>query len=268
MKNSHLTIVTIATDRYIHFWVELLESALKFIDLEISVEWILFTNMSEKLTSKQLESRIKVTIVEQESLVWPYPTLLRYGLISENAENFNGQIVMHLDADMLFVAPLGENDLGFGKTAPFIKLIPHPGYFRPTGAARLNLYLRHPKLVLRDMRTIFRYGSLGTWEVRKTSLAYVPRGKREVYVCGGTWLGTRNEILDMCDNLSKRVDEDLSHEMIAVFHDESHLNWYASNYEVEIGSPSMCFDPSYPQLLELAPIIEAVNKSKNTTWVR
>ncbi len=268
MKNSHLTIVTIATDRYIHFWIELFESALEFLDLEINVEWILFTNMSGILTSKELESRIKVTIVEQESMVWPYPTLLRYGLISENAERFNGQIVMHLDADMLFVGPLGEDDLGFGKTSPFIKLIPHPGYFRPNGAARLALYLRHPKLVLRDIRTIVRYGSIGTWEVRKTSQAYVPRGKRELYVCGGTWFGTRTEILDMCNNLSKRVDEDLSQEMIAVFHDESHLNWYASNYEVDIGSPSMCFDPSYPQLLEIVPIIEAVNKSKKTTWFR
>jgi hypothetical protein len=268
MKNSDLTIVTIATDRYIYFWIELLESALEFVDSGIQVEWIVFTNMSGVLSSKELESRIKVTIIEQESLVWPYPTLLRYGLISENAEMVNGQILMHLDADMLFVARLGRGDVGLGKTNPFIKLIPHPGYFRPNRAARLALYLRHPKLVFRDMRTLVRYGSMGTWEVRKSSLAFVPRGKRKLYVCGGTWLGTRNEILEMCDNLSKRVNEDLSREVIAVFHDESHLNWYASNHGVEIGSPSMCFDPSYPQLLGLAPIIEAVNKSKKTSWVR
>lgn len=268
MTNPDLTIVTIATDRYIGFWSELLKSALNFIDLGINVEWVVFTNMSTSLTPKELESRIKVTIIEQDSLVWPYPTLLRYGLISENAEKLNGQILMHLDADMLFVAPMAKENLGLGRTSPFIKLIPHPGYFRPNGAARLALYLRHPELVLRDIRILVRYGAMGTWEVRKSSLAYVPREKRKLYVCGGTWFGTRNEILEMCHNLSMRVDEDLSREVIAVFHDESHLNWYASNFGVEIGSPRMCFDPSYPQLLGFAPIIEAVDKSKKTTWIR
>jgi hypothetical protein len=268
MKRPDITIVTVATDRYIDFWNELFDSALEYLDPEISAEWVVFTNKAESLSHKVLSSRIKVTPINQESLEWPLPTLLRYKLIHQNTENICGKIVMHLDADMLFVAPLQLSDLMINNSSPFIRLIKHPGYFRPKGFARLNFYLRNPRFFVRDIKTLACQNAMGTWENRKKSLAYVPRSSRKNYVCGGAWLGTRDLIFEMSSELSDRVDQDFSQGIIAIYHDESHLNWYASNYKVEIGSPSLCFEPTYPQLIGIPPLIRAVNKSEKEIWIR
>lgn len=268
MKRPDITIVTVATDRYIDFWLELFDSALQYLDPEVSVEWVLFTNKAESLSHKVLSRRIKVTPIYQDSLEWPLPTLLRYKLIYQNVENICGKIVMHLDADMLFVAPLQMNDLTINDSRPFIRLIQHPGYFRPKGLARINFYLRNPVFFVRDIKTLAWENALGTWESRKESLAYVPRNSRRDYVCGGTWLGTRDSIIEMSRELAERVDQDFSEGIIAIYHDESHLNWYAANYKVEIGSPSLCFEPTYPQLIGIPPVIRAVNKNEQEIWIR
>lgn len=268
MKNSSITIVTVATDRYIAFWAKLFESALEYIDAEIKVEWILFTNKGKELTEEHFNSRIRVKVVYQESLKWPFPTLFRYRFISQNSGLFHSDIIMHLDADMLFVAPLRLSDLNSEHTDAFIKLIPHPGYFRPRGTARKLLYICDPRIFFRDIKVMVIQGSIGAWENRKISLAFVPRIKREIYFCGGTWFGTRELILKMSEELSFRVDEDLKKGLIAVYHDESHLNWYASEHEVQVGSPSMCHEPTYPQLSGVKPIIQVVNKSSETKWIR
>lgn len=248
--------------------MDLFHSALEYIDPEISVEWLVFTNEVDKSLIENLDPRFFVKVVFQESLTWPLPTLLRYELISQNAQEIQGDIVMHLDADMLFVSTLKLSDLNSGRNEKFIKLIPHPGYFRPKGRRMIGLYLQHPRVLARDFKLFIEQGARGSWEKRKSSLAYVPRKKKRVYFCGGTWLGTRGEILGMAMMLANRVREDLKNNMIARYHDESHLNWYASEFEIESGSVSMCHEPTYPQLNGIKPIIEAVNKNQIVEWKR
>jgi hypothetical protein len=96
----------------------------------------------------------------------------------------------------------------------------------------------------------------------------VPRRKRKVYVCGGTWFGKKNSIIELCELLSHRTNEDLSNQVMAKFHDEGHLNWYAANHEVSIVNPKFCLEQSYPQLAGLKPIIIAVDKGRGANWNR
>jgi hypothetical protein len=262
MKRPDITIVTVATDRYIDFWNELFDSALEYLDPEISAEWVVFTNKAESLSHKVLSSRIKVTLINQESLEWPLPTLLRYKLIHQNTENICGKIVMHLDADMLFVAPLQLSDLMINNSSPFIRLIKHPGYFRPKGFARLNFYLRNPRFFVRDIKTLACQNAMGTWENRKKSLAYVPRSSRKNYVCGGIWCGPNILLRELIENLSDNVDKDMENLVMARWHDESHLNWWATNFVFESLAPTICFDPRYPQLRDLPEYIRAVDKKQ------
>jgi histo-blood group ABO system transferase len=128
--------------------------------------------------------------------------------------------------------------------------------------------MTNPKDLARDCRTQLRFGGLGSWERNKKSRAFVPRSQRNVYVCGGTWLGRKEEILTLCKELSSRINEDLEVGITAVFHDESHLNWYQAKNQLTLLNPELCFDPSYPQLKNLKPKIIAVDKNVETKWVR
>jgi hypothetical protein len=42
--------------------------------------------------------------------------------------------------------------------------------------------------------------------------------------------GETSSVLDMCEVLDKRIKQDLTLPYIASWHDESHLNWFHSNY--------------------------------------
>jgi hypothetical protein len=179
-----------------------------------------------------------------------------------------GRIVMHLDADMLFVGEIDFAKLEGSLGHKGVSLVKHPGYFRPTGTEKLMFYIKRPKYFVKDLKTYLRFGGLGTWERNKESKAFVPRSKRKDYVCGGTWLGRREEIVTLCKELSTRISEDFAHEIVAVFHDESHLNWYQAKNQFHLLNPELCFDPSYPQLRDLAPMIQAVDKNAQEKWVR
>jgi hypothetical protein len=260
---TELTIFSVATDRYLEFWLELLNSAEHFIDKDVDVQWILFTNRKNEIPKVVVE-RLGANLVKVpfESAPWPMPTLLRYELLAKAADKVKGEIVMHLDADMLFVSSLSKNDLEKLTQDNNITLVRHPGFFRPRYFSRVEFYIKHPRYVLSDLKSFVLNGGIGSWEKSNSSLAFVPRNGRKVYVCGAIWLGKSESIIDLCRLLSERINKDLSNNIIAKFHDESHLNWFAANNVVKLLTPKYCFEGKYPQLKHLVPIIIAVDKPK------
>ena len=89
---------------------------------------------------------------------------------------------MHLDADMLVRADFLKT-IEFNELIGGIGLVAHPGFWRPK-RARGRMYLQNPKMLISDIRRLITYGSLGSWETRKQSSAYVRRSNRQRYVCG------------------------------------------------------------------------------------
>ena len=143
-------------------------------------------------------------------------------------------------------------------------LVRHPGFWRSNSTKKLIIYLRSPNLILPDLRQLISTGGLGAWEGNKESRAYVRRKFRKKYFCGGTWFGRREAIRGLLEKLSSSTEEDLKHGCIAVWHDESHLNCWASENKFGEESPEMCFDETYPQLRGLTPYITAVRKTLKT----
>jgi hypothetical protein len=264
---TQLTIFSVATDRYLGFWLELLNTAEQFIDKGVDVQWILFTNRENEIPRTVVE-RLGANLVRVrfESAPWPMPTLLRYELLAKVADKVEGEIVMHLDADMLFASSMSKNNLKELTDDDKITLIRHPGFFRPSHFSKVKFYIKHPRYVLSDLKSFVLNGGIGSWEKNNASLSFVPRNKRKVYVCGAIWLGKKELIIDLCRLLSERINKDLSNNVIAKFHDESHLNWFAANSNVKLLSPSYCYEESYPQLKHLAPMIIAVDKLKEFDW--
>ena len=264
-----LTIFSVATDRYIKYWSAMVDSYLKTNGPSVKIQWVVFTDKAEQidpdLISKLGNSLLISRIPHQE---WPFPTLLRYQFLTSIADQVLGRTVMHLDADMLFVSEIDFAKLEGSLEQKGVALVQHPGYFRPVGTKKLMFYVKNLRYFARDFKTYLRFGGLGTWERNKKSKAFVPRFLRNNYVCGGTWLGRRDEIITLCEELSTRINEDFARGIVAIFHDESHLNWYQSKNQFHLLGPELCFDYSYPQLRNLTPKIQAVDKNAEAKWVR
>lgn len=256
-----LTIFTIATDKYFEYWVSLVESAKKYLSKDISTQWIVFTNRSEDLAQKiELTSDMDLIVQPINGLEWPLPTLLRYSFINSVKNLVSGKEFMYLDADMLFMNHIDKLDNLVHNPEKKITLIMHPGFYRCSGLELAIFYLRNIKFIFKDLKLKIRYGSLGTWETKRISMAFVERSKRKKYVCGGVWFGEKNAVLEMCELLASRVLKDYSNNVVAKYHDESHLNWFATESEVTLLGPEYCFEQSYPQISSIFPKILAVNK--------
>lgn len=258
---NQLTIFTIATGEYLNYWFKLVESSTKFLDKQLSVQWILLTDKKEEVFLNTIEtSDLNLHVIPIENLSWPLPTILRYEFIEKFKSSITGDYIMYLDADMLFIKQVTRNYLISLLSSQEIVFTIHPGFYRPSGFQLFQFYVRNPIYLLKDLRKYVEFGALGTWERNKKSQAYVNRNSRSIYVCGGVWFGKAGSIINMCIQLSSRVRCDFENQIVAIHNDESHLNWFASNYPSKSIKPELCFEPTYPQLKSIEGLILAVDK--------
>jgi hypothetical protein len=259
VRKTTLGVITVATNEYVNYWADQARSFAKNPSQDLEVTLHVFTDQPDFIDKVASTIAIRVVTHVVSSYKWPQAALYRYKLIHEFSEQFSEDILMHLDADMLVQAPI--NSLALSQPIKNgICLVRHPGFFRPNGVARMLFYLRNPQVTLGDIASVVRMGSLGTWETNKHSLAFVPRTKRKQYVCGGTWWGLRPDVLALSENLSNRVSLDEENGITAIWHDESHLNWWASKHEHGSEDPRYCFSAGFVQLREIPNIIQAVDK--------
>jgi hypothetical protein len=137
----------------------------------------------------------------------------------------------------------------------------HPGFYRVT--LRVLHFMKTGRFYA-CAKLIYNYvlmGGFGAWETEPTSVAYVSRERRNIYCCGGVWLGHNVAFLEFCAELSRQVNLDLKNGVMARWHDESHLNHFVSNIEkVTIFSPSYCYDRRYDVDGKLKRKIIAIDK--------
>ena len=179
--------------------------------------------------------------------------MLRYKIYSNYAHEIDADVLCHIDADMLFLANpykfLTPTDWKNG-----VALVAHPGYFRNSRSG-VSLLQRG-----KDLARFIKIGGLGAWETNGRSTAFVRRRRRNMYVCGGSWMAKKESFLSLISSLHKNTEEDLENGLIAKWHDESHLNKWASENEFTMLDPSFCYDSSYKWLTGLPEIIRAVRK--------
>lgn len=142
-------------------------------------------------------------------LGYPNETLMRYHTMLTKRETLSRyDNVFYSDADNLFVAPVAEEDVfsdGITATA-------HPGYV----------------------------GLHGTPETNPRSTAYQPNVR--TYFCGGFNGGTSVAFLRMAGEIVQAVNADDAKGVVALWHDESHLNRYLYDYPpARILTPSFCY---------------------------
>jgi hypothetical protein len=257
-------IMSVATNLYLDYWKRMVQSAESVSKIEDQVTFFVFTDDPEnaEIFAQDLKN-VAVKAFGIEPYGWPEATLLRYAIFSSQIDEMKSDILMHLDADMLFSTNPWSR-VRSKLVREKICLVLHPGFWRPMGAQRIVLYASHPILACKDLRIRIKEGGLGTWEENPKSEAYVSRKLRKNYFCGGTWFGKNEAIKDLLKKLEHQVSSDRDRNITAKWHDESHINNWATENRHTIENPELCFDETYPQIRNLTPSIIAVRKFEKT----
>lgn len=260
MDQQRVTIVNIATNHYVHYLFQFIDSIPRRQVSTSSMRLLIFTDEPQLVNEKLGERKDLLTeVVEIESFGWPEATLFRYELISRGSY-LEDEIIAYVDVDSLVLLPQLISKLLLEKEK--VSLVRHPGYAWP----QISAFFRNPMRSLR--RVVFlltnriHENGFGTWETDPSSLAYVEPQKRSLYFCGGFWWGPKNQILAMCDQLADRINQDYEKGKVARWHDESHLNWFAANNSrlISINPSKVCFSPSISVTSRKHGWIEAVDK--------
>jgi histo-blood group ABO system transferase len=221
-------LLIIATNKYSQFIQPLISTADKYFLPSEEVTYYIFTNQDIDIQTDR-----KYVKVETEHREWPWMTLGRYKIFSNSADILKEMdYLYYCDADMRFENLVGQEILSE------LVATQHHGYYM--------------------MR--------GTPETNPLSLACVYPHENMQYFAGGFNGGTSKSYLEMATKLSKNIDMDFDNGIIAVWHDESHLNRYLiDNNPTKILNPSYCF---YEHVLDTRFERKLVALQKNHEEIR
>ena len=197
-----VAIVFIGTGRYINFLPKYYENIEKHFLPNSEKTILVFTD------GELNETPDNVRVYHQEHLDWPYITLKRFGTINKARQAIeDNDYLVFIDADALVVSDVTEEEFFTDK--------PYFGVHHPCHALGMPPHTEYP----------------GAFETDTNSRAHVtPEDDTSMYWQGCLWGGKVPEVLDMIDELDDRVEEDLSNDVIAKWHDESQLNrFYIEN---------------------------------------
>jgi len=218
-------VCIVAMDEYEMKAKELIESGRKFFCINHDVAYFIFTD-GEKL--HEANDLIKV---RQENFGWPYVTLKRFQVYEEHAKLFEKMdYLFAVDADLVFVAPVGEEVLSD------LVATQHPAFLKKRG----------------------------DYENKKISAAYVGPHEGKHYFSCSLYGGRKNEFLNLVKEARKRVDADLEKKFISRWHDQSYLIRYLIDHPpTRILNPSYCYPEDWQ--LEYPKKLVASGKSAKKT---
>jgi len=212
-----ITFVVTATGAYFdHFFDDLARSILEraFPSRDVSLLC---------LTDRSPPQRAGVRFAHIERLGWPFDSLLKFHRIRDAYAQIDADYVFCIDADMLVVREFDAAILD----SPLCAVV-HPSFHNRTSQA--------------------------TFETDSISTAFVAKSQRRRYYQGCLFGGQKCSFSSMVDRIAHSIEVDLSRAVIAVWHDESHLNKFASENEI------LALDPGYAFLAARGDAFPAATK--------
>lgn len=146
-----------------------------------------------------------IKVYQQEHLEWPYVTLKRFEIIQKAKEEIEkNDWFIFIDADALVVDTISKEEF-FDETKPYF------GVHHPCHYLQMPPHNKYP----------------GSFETNPLSLSHIKETDNlSVYYQGCLWGGKVPGVLDMIEELNNRINKDLENNIIAIWHDESHINKY------------------------------------------
>lgn len=210
-----ICILTIATNKYIQFVARLLDDIEENFLNGHDIQCVLFTDHEVETSDN-----VKVSFIGHKP--WPEPALKKYNYINSESEYLKDFDYVYLfDADVGIVSNVGEEVL------------------------QDLVGVLHPYKIL-ESKKVYPY------EKRKESTAYVDDQDHDKYYAAAFVGGKSSTFLNMAKVISEKVNEDERNNIVAKWHDESHLNKYFNENPPTVLSPSYMFPeelighPQYP----------------------
>ena len=145
MSVNSIGIASVATNKYLDFYFDLVKS-FKDNCLQFSeITFYLFTDRSMEANTRAKENSFSnIVVIEIPSLGWPDASLMRYNIFYENREIFDTDILVYLDSDMLVIQnPVAQ----FVLADQIMTFIRHPGYYYEFSMRFFRYTLKNPKKV-------------------------------------------------------------------------------------------------------------------------
>lgn len=259
--DSSIGLVVFAIGTYFPYCLSLIQSIISNATNRDCWSFYVFTDQPEEFKSLEIPYADRLTVIRVDYMPFPEASLMRYELLTQHFRHNppKEEVLVFSDADML-VVDHPERIVQTGDSRP--TFVCHPGFWRPPFSERVKMYLSTPRTLIIDLYLVLRFGGIGTWETHFRSAAHVRRKDRRQYFCGGFWFADRQCFMRVCEQIASSIQRDLRIGIMARWHDESHLNAFATNHLKNVLNSSYCFEPTYPQLKTLTPTVIAIDKSK------
>jgi hypothetical protein len=222
-------ILYICTGKYDVFWKGFFLSAEKNFLAGQEKRYFVFTD-AEHLYA---EDSPKVQKIYQETLGWPFNTLLRFKMfLNAEAELKKCDYLFFFNANVVFIEKV-ENEILPDDSNDGLLAVLHPGFWDKNNQEF-------------------------TYDRNVSSTAYIPFGEGKHYFMGGVNGGKTDAYLQLIKTLNNNIQKDLEKDVMALWHDESHLNHYLLNKDPKILSPEYGY--SEEDDLPFKPKIIIINK--------
>jgi len=194
MKNILLNVI--ATNKYVHFLDGIIESSTSFLFNESSLTILVHTNMDiSNIQDRYSKNKVNVIRNPIDHEPWPFTTLKRFHYFLSAEDIMKGyDYSFYIDVDSLFSGKISES------------ILPVDGMIGTI----------HPCL----------FDGPGTPDRNPNSTAFIPIGSNNRYFCGGFFGGSTDAFLETSRRIKSNIERDLENSVMAIWHDESHLNKY------------------------------------------
>lgn len=197
-------LLVIATGKYIKFIAPLSKSVKINFLKNHEITMFIFTD------SEDFKPQNNQIVIRQPHLPWPKPTLYRYDTFKKNEALLKEMdYLFYCDADMLVVDTVSDEIL-----SDLVGTC-HPGYYNKP---------RH----------------FYTYETNPQSKAYIAPNEGVMYYAGGFNGGKTEHFFKLINTCAQNIKTDEENGIIAVWHDESHMNRYFVD-----NPPTLKLNPSY-----------------------
>ena len=222
--SNRVGIFLICTGSYINFLEPLITSIENNFLRHYPKTYFVSTDQVDKAT--EILKNYKHNIKHIFRKGFPLDTLYRYKYILEHATDLETQtdIVYYMDVDM--------------KVTDTIDIEIYPTLNKPL------IGTKHPGFAYKNTN--------GSPETSPLSLAFIePNEYKNCYIAGGFNGGYTCYFLNMARTINKNINIDKTNDVMAVWHDESHLNrYFISNFDkFKVLSPEYCYPEKYHEII-------------------
>ena len=240
-KEKRIGLFCICTGNYISYLSDLISSTQEYFLPKYSKVYIITTDQKNKVEKICDKYKVKFIIRQTEKKGFPLDTLYRFKYLLEFDVELEllCDVLYYIDVDMKILEFVGD------------EILPD--------SEKTLIGTKHPGFAYSDNKN-------GSPENNILSKAYIDPNKfKNCYIAGGFNGGLTHYFLKMAKELNSCINKDKSKDIIAKWHDESHLNrYFIDNFEnFKILSTDYCYPENYHEKIPGTPKILALSKDHN-----